>query len=93
VAQDKCNRISAEEVGPLLTPLATDGDRVLDLGCGGGVIAFYLEERRARVTGVTIFHPRWSRRQGTRPDYAARGRPFSRKSSSRGRSGTKNTAQ
>ena len=44
----------AEEIGPHITPLFKPGDRVLDLGCATGVIAFYLEDRGAEVTGVDI---------------------------------------
>ena len=44
----------AEEIGPHIAPLVKPGDRVLDLGCAAGVIAFYLEDRGAEVTGVDI---------------------------------------
>jgi SAM-dependent methyltransferase len=44
----------AEEMGPHLALLVKPGDRVLDLGCATGVIAFYLEDRGATVTGVDI---------------------------------------
>jgi SAM-dependent methyltransferase len=41
-------------VGPYLTPLFQPGDRALDLGCGAGPIAFFLEEQGARVTGIDL---------------------------------------
>ena len=43
-----------ERVGPELTPLFAPGDRVLDLGCGAGAVAFFLEEKGAEVTGIDL---------------------------------------
>jgi SAM-dependent methyltransferase len=37
---------------PHLAPLFQPGDRVLDLCCGAGPVAFYLEEQGAQVTGI-----------------------------------------
>jgi SAM-dependent methyltransferase len=39
-------------LGPHLDPLIHPGDRVLDLCCGTGPFAFWLEERGARVTAI-----------------------------------------
>jgi SAM-dependent methyltransferase len=43
-----------EQHGPLLVSLFQAGDRVLDLGCGAGAIAFFLEEHGADVTGIDL---------------------------------------
>ena len=42
------------EIDPYLAPLIRPGDRVLDLCCGAGPVAFYLEEQGARVTGIEL---------------------------------------
>jgi ubiquinone/menaquinone biosynthesis C-methylase UbiE len=43
-----------EKYGPVLTSLFQPGDRVLDLCCGAGAIAFYLAEHGAHVTGIDL---------------------------------------
>jgi SAM-dependent methyltransferase len=43
-----------EQVGSVLTSLFQPGDRVLDLCCGGGAIAFFFEEQGANVTGIDL---------------------------------------
>ena len=43
-----------EQIGPVLTSLFQPGQRVLDLCCGAGAIAFFLEVQGARVTGVDL---------------------------------------
>jgi ubiquinone/menaquinone biosynthesis C-methylase UbiE len=42
------------QVGPYLTSLFKPGDRVLDLCCGAGPVAFFLEEQGAYVTGIDL---------------------------------------
>ena len=42
------------QIGPHLTSLFRHGDRVLDLCCGAGAIAFFFEEQGAFVTGVDL---------------------------------------
>lgn len=42
------------QIDPYLAPLVQPGDRVLDLCCGAGPVAFYLEEQGARVTGIEL---------------------------------------
>lgn len=41
-------------IGPYLTSLFKHGDRVLDLCCGAGPVAFFLEEQGASVTGIDL---------------------------------------
>jgi ubiquinone/menaquinone biosynthesis C-methylase UbiE len=41
-----------EQIGSVLTSLFQPGDRVLDLCCGTGAIAFFLEDQGANVTGI-----------------------------------------
>ena len=41
-----------EQIGSVLTSLFQPGDRVLDLCCGAGAIAFYLEDQGANVTAI-----------------------------------------
>ena len=41
-----------KRIGPVLTSLFQPGDRVLDLCCGAGAVAFFLEEEGADVTGI-----------------------------------------
>jgi len=41
-------------IGPHLTSLIKRGDRVLDLCCGAGPVAFFLEEQGASVTGIDL---------------------------------------
>jgi SAM-dependent methyltransferase len=43
---------SVSEIGPELASLIRPGDIVLDLCCGAGPFAFYLEEQGAQVTGI-----------------------------------------
>ncbi len=43
-----------EQVGSVLTSLFQPGDRVLDLCCGAGAIAFFLEDQGASVTGIDL---------------------------------------
>ena len=43
-----------EQVGSVLTSLFQPGDRVLDLCCGAGAIAFFLEDQGANVTGIDL---------------------------------------
>jgi SAM-dependent methyltransferase len=43
-----------DQIGPHLAHLFKPGDRVLDLCCGSGPIAFFLEERGAQVTGIDL---------------------------------------
>ncbi len=45
---------AVETVGPHLSPLVAEGDRVVDLCCGAGPWAFFLEERGATVTGIDV---------------------------------------
>jgi ubiquinone/menaquinone biosynthesis C-methylase UbiE len=42
------------QIGPHLKSLIQPGNRVLDLCCGAGPIAFYLEEQGALVTGIDL---------------------------------------
>lgn len=42
------------QIDPYLAPLIQPGDRVLDLCCGAGPVAFYLEEQGAQVTGIDL---------------------------------------
>jgi SAM-dependent methyltransferase len=42
------------QIDPYLAPLIQPGDRVLDLCCGAGPVAFYLEEQGAQVTGIEL---------------------------------------
>jgi ubiquinone/menaquinone biosynthesis C-methylase UbiE len=42
------------QIGPHLASLFKRGDRVLDLCCGAGPIAFFLEEQGASVTGIDL---------------------------------------
>jgi ubiquinone/menaquinone biosynthesis C-methylase UbiE len=42
------------QIGPHLTSLFKPGDRVLDLCCGAGPVAFFLEEQGASVTGIDL---------------------------------------
>jgi SAM-dependent methyltransferase len=42
------------QIGPHLASLFKRGDRVLDLCCGAGAIAFFLEEQGASVTGIDL---------------------------------------
>jgi len=42
------------QIGPYLTPLFKPGDRVLDLCCGAGPVAFFLEEHGASVTAIDL---------------------------------------
>jgi len=41
-----------EEIGSVLTALFQPGDRVLDLCCGAGAIAFFFEDQGADVTAI-----------------------------------------
>jgi ubiquinone/menaquinone biosynthesis C-methylase UbiE len=43
-----------EQFGSVLTSLFQPGDRVLDLCCGAGAIALFLEEQGAHVTGIDL---------------------------------------
>jgi len=43
-----------EQVGSVLISLFQPGDRVLDLCCGAGAIAFFLEDQGASVTGIDL---------------------------------------
>jgi ubiquinone/menaquinone biosynthesis C-methylase UbiE len=43
-----------EQAGPVLASLFQPGDRVLDLCCGAGAVAFFLEEQGANVTGIDL---------------------------------------
>ncbi|NIN66284.1 MAG: methyltransferase domain-containing protein, partial [Anaerolineae bacterium] len=43
---------SVNQIGPELAALIGPGDSVLDLCCGAGPFAFYLEEQGAKVTGI-----------------------------------------
>jgi SAM-dependent methyltransferase len=42
------------QIGPYLTSLFKSGDRVLDLCCGAGPVAFFLEEHGASVTAIDL---------------------------------------
>jgi ubiquinone/menaquinone biosynthesis C-methylase UbiE len=42
------------QIGPYLTSLFKSGNRVLDLCCGAGAIAFFLEEHGASVTAIDM---------------------------------------
>lgn len=42
------------QIGPHLVSLFKPGDCVLDLCCGAGAIAFFLEEQGAHVTGIDL---------------------------------------
>jgi SAM-dependent methyltransferase len=42
------------QIGPHLAPLVQPGDHVLDLGCGAGPVAFFMEEQGAQVTGIDL---------------------------------------
>jgi SAM-dependent methyltransferase len=42
------------QIDPYLAPLIQPGDRVLDLCCGAGPVAFYFEEQGAQVTGIEL---------------------------------------
>jgi SAM-dependent methyltransferase len=43
-----------EKIGSVLTSLFRPGDRVLDLCCGAGAIAFFLADQGAEVTGIDL---------------------------------------
>jgi ubiquinone/menaquinone biosynthesis C-methylase UbiE len=42
----------ASLIAPILAPLYRSGDSVVDLCCGAGAVAFMLESKGARVTGI-----------------------------------------
>ena len=43
-----------EQIGSVLTSLFQPGDRVLDLCCGAGAIAFFFKDQGANVTGIDL---------------------------------------
>jgi SAM-dependent methyltransferase len=43
-----------EQIRPILGTVLKPGDRILDLCCGAGAIAFWLEEQNAQVTGIDL---------------------------------------
>lgn len=43
-----------DQISPHLAPLCKPGERVLDICCGAGAVAFFFEEKGARVTGIDL---------------------------------------
>jgi 2-polyprenyl-3-methyl-5-hydroxy-6-metoxy-1,4-benzoquinol methylase len=43
-----------EKIYPHIKEYLKPGDRVVDLGCGAGPIAIFLEEQGAQVTGIDL---------------------------------------